>query len=1383
VTGHVRNELSGGPFYGPVVQAGSIDSITFVAPGAASVPVDVAVRDPRPVYASVLSGGFTGREWLVAEVDGFLERQASGYVWIEADAGMGKTALVAHLARERGWIVHFARYANGGSVRAGLRNLAGQLIVRYDRWDLAPGRMLPEWTSTPEGFEALLAQVAAADEPVVLLVDGADEAVAEPGAQPWGLPGLLPDGVFVVGTYRTGSPPVRADAPRTVLRLSADDERNERDLLAHLDLVRHEDALAALPVADLAARCGGVWVYLRYVLDEMRLGLRSPDELGDLPGDLRSYYLDQLRRWQTGPHWHDTVLPLLATLAAAGEALTLDLVASMSHTDERRVREWCQGRLRPFLTATAGPPRRFEIYHASFRELFTAAESENEDERAWAEELTSAVLAAHSRIADHGLADVSGYALRHLVTHLIAADRVTDLDALLCREENGANVWFTAHSEADTLDRYVVDLEAARAHHAARTDASLLAGGPAPDLLVELRLLLMLSSVANLTTTVSDNLLAAIAEHGVWSPTRVVNHARRLPDPFDRVHALAAVLPYLPADRQPAVLAEILEATNAVTGAERCLVRTRLAPFLSAEEVASTFAEGIAIDAPDTRSHVIAGLAPFLSTTQLDEALTTALAIADSPAREDTVRELVPHLSTAQCDAAFPTVQAIPDADDRLTILKLVSPGLSPRRREDAVAVALAVENTTEAVRAAADLIDHLPPSSRPHWTAEALARVDRLTDDDHRAATRVWLGRHLSADQVAEAHAAVEAISGPGTRSSLLAQLAPHLPATPRDAVVARVREQIADWPDEADVLATLAPFLPLDGVADALTAAIAPVQSGDDLDEDVERLLLLAPHLPPDLLTTALGEVPGIQSDEVRQQVLVGLAPLLSPDQLAMAVRLAADIGTNRRRVDTLLGLVPHLPTRRERASAVADALAAANELSGHIDEIVVSAALLPHLPDADRREVCAELVTTRLTADGDTATAVRILRHAAPYLTTAELTPMWWRRETLLAIARHGTPEALDVALDAARQSYWGAYKATAMVAEMVPLLSPEKLDRLLATANDLGPGRGMVLAAAVPCLPAERQSAIVSKALTAAKHDPAAQLGALCSLFPYLSRGQLRTALSTSDLLSYAHQRFYLLREIAEYVPVGDLHLVEAASGYLADRDYQDAVAMALARRKPVPRRDAAMATVLSNVEESVRAGGFQFTDALTLLEADLPPELAERVLDIAITLPEHSRARVLGELGPHLPPSLLPKALAAIEALDNEQARALTLAELAIQLPELAPGALDAIADVDHNATRDRALTSLAPHLPADALLTAVGSAGTAAGLPPLLARAVDLEEHATVVALLRATLPAVTRSDALEILVPALPTLRELTGPDLGPRVRETVTLVHRWWP
>src|SRR5262249_53569707 len=127
----------------------------------------------------------------------------------------------------------------------------------------------------------------------------------------------------------------------------------------------------------LAERCGGVWVYLRYVLNELRIGLRQPDQITDLPSGLRNYYADQIRHWRQDPAWHNVLLPLLATFGVAGEALPVESLARLAgHVDPVTVQRWCDLTIRPLLTTSRmnamGALRRYEIYHASFRELLNA---------------------------------------------------------------------------------------------------------------------------------------------------------------------------------------------------------------------------------------------------------------------------------------------------------------------------------------------------------------------------------------------------------------------------------------------------------------------------------------------------------------------------------------------------------------------------------------------------------------------------------------------------------------------------------------------------------------------------------------------------------------------------------------------------------------------------------------------------------------------------------------------------------------------------------------------------------------------------------------------------------------------------------------------------
>ncbi|QFZ20349.1 hypothetical protein [Saccharothrix syringae] len=135
--------------------------------------------DPRPVFDEVGTEHFVGRDWLVAGVDRFLRHHDRGYVLVEAAAGLGKSAFTAWPARARDWPCHFTRRRRGRVAATALRNLAVQLIARFDLDErFAPGGLLPETAGEPGWFEQVLVEAAevarAAGEPLVVVVDGLD---------------------------------------------------------------------------------------------------------------------------------------------------------------------------------------------------------------------------------------------------------------------------------------------------------------------------------------------------------------------------------------------------------------------------------------------------------------------------------------------------------------------------------------------------------------------------------------------------------------------------------------------------------------------------------------------------------------------------------------------------------------------------------------------------------------------------------------------------------------------------------------------------------------------------------------------------------------------------------------------------------------------------------------------------------------------------------------------------------------------------------------------------------------------------------------------------------------------------------------------------------
>lgn len=113
-------------YFGPVTAslfAGSFERLRDVCfdPGVLERDLDLA--------------RFTGRERLIGRIDQFIATRSRGYVVIQAEAGVGRSSLAAHLVWTRRWLHHFTRLPGGRSPEAARRSLAAQLIARWDLGD------------------------------------------------------------------------------------------------------------------------------------------------------------------------------------------------------------------------------------------------------------------------------------------------------------------------------------------------------------------------------------------------------------------------------------------------------------------------------------------------------------------------------------------------------------------------------------------------------------------------------------------------------------------------------------------------------------------------------------------------------------------------------------------------------------------------------------------------------------------------------------------------------------------------------------------------------------------------------------------------------------------------------------------------------------------------------------------------------------------------------------------------------------------------------------------------------------------------------------------------------------------------------------------------
>jgi tetratricopeptide (TPR) repeat protein len=270
--GETRNTISGGIYYGPVLQGRDFRGVNISVTIPAAAPVALAQLPP-------LVAGFTGRDAELAMMTGLLNPAASGTAVVSAVtglAGVGKTALAiqaGHAARQRGWFT-------GGVLFIDLHG--------YDEAPVEPGQALDALLralgvaaehipSEDEARAGLYRSVLAGiSEPVLVI---ADNVSSEGQARPL-LPGSGPHRVVVTSRHTLGGLDAR------LLDVKVLDDAAS---VALLDTVLHAarpdderisgDRDAAERLAEI---CGGLPLALRIVAALLRADLAyAASELAD----------------------------------------------------------------------------------------------------------------------------------------------------------------------------------------------------------------------------------------------------------------------------------------------------------------------------------------------------------------------------------------------------------------------------------------------------------------------------------------------------------------------------------------------------------------------------------------------------------------------------------------------------------------------------------------------------------------------------------------------------------------------------------------------------------------------------------------------------------------------------------------------------------------------------------------------------------------------------------------------------------------------------------------------------------------------------------------------------------------------------------------------
>jgi hypothetical protein len=1417
---------------------------------AGAVPVKYAVMDPEPVFAAVEVGAFTGRQWLVRELDEFLASHSRGYFLVEADAGMGKSAFAAWLVKTRGYLFHFSRVPGGRTTRGALQNLSAQLIKKFRLTDGGGDGVVPEWALTSASFAAFLGRAASQlgdKQSLVLVVDGLDEAEPVPDGMPFGLPALLPPHVFVVATYRAGHAPPYTE-PSVTARIRQDDADNLGDIRAYLSAAAAAEPLAGRLrearmsrgtfVDQLTQRSEGVWVYLRYVLAEIRERGLSRGFVANLPAGLQAYYAGQLDGWRRDAHWTGGLLPLLATLGAAGEPLLAATLAGLSgDLDQAAVRRWCGSTLRPLLTTTtvpAGPDgpqdgddRLFEIYHASFREVLHGDVPKGAEGRALehALELRRATLAAHGRIADRylrqfggldnglallaedpglGRAD-SGYPLRHLARHLSLANRPGQLFQLLRAEQptrstTAANVWYQAQDAADDTGHYLDDLHRAGGVAAEATDQAMAhrAAAPAevpavPSLGQEIGYALMAASVVSRAKNIPPALARRAMETGLWSPARGLDYARRLPDPVERVEALLAARTHLAAGEQAGVLDEALAAAADVP-------------------------------APPARFQALALIAASLPPGQRAGVLRRMLEMVNNPELSDRAQALVvlaPRLTADLLPEALRIAKSMTTSDDRVRTLAALAPFLRPRDQRQAIDAALAAD--------------------RAQYSDDAVYQDAGRGDEVFRGKTLAAFAPCLPADLIDEAVRLASRLPEAGDRAAALTALAPRVTAAARPGVVEQARTAalaIGYDTSRFEALIALAPLLSPEAQRDVFRTVLDGA-AGEGGRARPKLLIALGPLLPADLLAEAVTAASRIEDAGDRVRALAGLAGSLPAGQRPGVLRRAVDaLHSDRWLLEegALSALAPHLP-----AGLLAEVVDTA--VAGPLESFRTRAlsTLAPHLP-ADLVARCLAAVT--ITDDPSRAGALRVL---SSYLTgdgelavqgtaldAALAITQWlerrWQLDRLLP-ALH--PGLLDRALAASRDLKNDGERARALAQLALGRAGDglaAVLDEALEAADeltDLG-DKADLLTALGSRLTGERRRTVLDQALAAAagvSYEPT-RAQALTALGGQLTEERFARVVTLATAIADPESRASALTALAGAAPAertpGLLDQALAAAKAVSDHGDRAKALVALVPLLPDGQRPDALRVALdATLAETVNR-----PERLALLAPLLPPPLlAEAVAAVAARkygpylqelaavapcLPAGQRQDLLrrywakadwlpfggeglAELAAYLPEDLLAEAAETARAIGYDETRAKVLAAVAARLPAgqreaLFREALRAITTIGGEFTLDAVWRTVAALLPVDLLtealaLTPKSTPNPAIAVLDRAARLLPADAAADYLRLLRAALTGLDRPGCLAVIAAAAEAISVLGGAVAVRGCADAIGDAERWWP
>jgi hypothetical protein len=328
--------------------------------------------------------GFVGREFVFEAIEEFLTSQPNGYFIIEGEPGIGKSAILAKYVQKTGCIAHFNVRSQGiTSVERFLKNVCTQLISRYN---LPYSSLPPDATRDGQFFARLLGEVSAklkAGDRLVIAIDALDEVdrTDHTGANLLYLPARLDKGVYFVMTQRPGTLPLTVSTPPHRFDLMQHQEQSLQDIQTYIrgEIKKSSQLQAWIDekgltveefITQLANKSENNFMYLKYVLPDIKNGKYKDLSIESLPQGLQAYYEEHWRRMgMTDKETKRTKSKIVYVIAELRQPMPRREIAEFAEEDAFTVQEVLDEWEQFLRKEQVNDETYYSIYHSSFRDF------------------------------------------------------------------------------------------------------------------------------------------------------------------------------------------------------------------------------------------------------------------------------------------------------------------------------------------------------------------------------------------------------------------------------------------------------------------------------------------------------------------------------------------------------------------------------------------------------------------------------------------------------------------------------------------------------------------------------------------------------------------------------------------------------------------------------------------------------------------------------------------------------------------------------------------------------------------------------------------------------------------------------------------------------